>query len=136
MDYPVRINESLPIEEVLSLYREAGWFAPDDPAHELNTMLKNSFAVAAAFDGPHIIGFARALSDGVSDAYILDVVVSGKYRKQGIAKKIVTALTAYLSTFGIDWIVCIGVQGTEKLYTGAGGIPLEGHTPFRFQTPE
>jgi spermidine synthase len=127
------VTKDLPRAEVLALYRAAGWFAQDDPAPQLDAMIANSFAVSAAFDpAGRLLGMARALSDGVSDAYILDVVVRPDHRRQGIGRRLVSALAEHLATFGIDWIVCIGVPGTESLYKSAGGEPMTGHTPFRF----
>ena len=127
------VTKDLPRAEVLTLYRAAGWFAQDDPAPQLDAMIANSFAVSAAFDpAGRLLGMARALSDGVSDAYILDVVVRPDHRRQGIGRRLVSALAEHLATFGIDWIVCIGVPGTESLYKSAGGEPMTGHTPFRF----
>jgi GNAT superfamily N-acetyltransferase len=48
---------------------------------------ENSYAVVIAYDGDNIIGTARALSDGVCNAYIVDVWTYSPYRKQGIARK-------------------------------------------------
>ncbi|MDD6337401.1 MAG: GNAT family N-acetyltransferase [Lentisphaeria bacterium] len=127
------VTKDLPRAEVLALYRAAGWFAQDDPAPQLDAMIANSFAVSAAFDpAGRLLGMARALSDGVSDAYILDVVVRPDHRRQSIGRCLVSALAEHLASFGIDWIVCIGVPGTESLYKSAGGEPMTGHTPFRF----
>ena len=129
------ITKDLPRADVLALYRAAGWFGPSDPAPELDTMISNSFAVSAAF-GPagRLVGMARALSDGVSDAYILDVVVAPEYRSRGIGRMIVSRLAEHLASFGIDWIVCIGVPGTEAFYRAAGAAQMDGHTAFRFNT--
>ncbi len=44
----------------------------------------NSFAVCIAWDGERVIGNARALSDGVCNAYIVDVWTHSQYRHQGI----------------------------------------------------
>ena len=81
------ITKDLPRADVLALYRAAGWFDPSDPAPELDAMIANSFAVSAAFDPDgRLVGMARALSDGVSDAYILDVVVDPAHRSQGVGR--------------------------------------------------
>ena len=127
------ITKDLPRADVLALYRAAGWFGPSDPAPELDAMIANSFAVSAAFDpAGRLVGMARALSDGVSDAYILDVVVDPAHRSQGVGREIVKRLTDYLASCGVDWIVCVGVPGTESFYRAAGAVPMDGHTPFRF----
>ena len=127
------VTKDLPRTEVLALYRAAGWFAQDDPAPQLDAMIANSFAVSAAFDpAGRLVGMARALSDGVSDAYILDVVVDPAHRSRGIGREIVKRLADHLASFGIDWIVCVGVPGTEAFYRAAGAAPMDGHTAFRF----
>ena len=128
------ITKDLPRADVLALYRAAGWFGMSDPAPELDAMIANSFAVSAAFDpAGRLVGMARALSDGVSDAYILDVVVDPAHRSRGIGREIVKRLADHLASFGVDWIVCIGVPGTEAFYRAAGAVPMDGHTAFRFQ---
>ena len=127
------ITKELPRADVLALYGAAGWFGMSDPAPELDVMIANSFAVSAAFDpAGRLVGMARALSDGVSDAYILDVVVDPAHRSRGIGHEIVKRLADHLASFGIDWIVCVGVPGTEAFYRAAGAAPMDGHTPFRF----
>lgn len=129
------ITKDLPRADVLALYRAAGWFGPSDPAPELDAMIANSFAVSAAFDpAGRLVGMARALSDGVSDAYILDVVVDPAHRSRGIGRMIVSRLAEHLASFGVDWIVCVGVPGTEAFYRAAGAVPMDGHTAFRFNT--
>lgn len=127
------ITKDLPRADVLALYRAAGWFGMSDPAPELDAMIANSFAVSAAFDpAGRLVGMARALSDGVSDAYILDVVVEPAHRSRGIGREIVKRLADHLASCGVDWIVCVGVPGTEAFYRAAGAAPMDGHTPFRF----
>ena len=50
--------------------------------------LRASFAhsqhVAIARDGDRVVGMARLLSDGVCNAYLLDVWTQSAYRRQGI----------------------------------------------------
>ena len=127
------ITKDIPRADALALYRAAGWFGPSDPAPELDAMIANSFAVSAAFDSAgRLAGMARALSDGVSDAYILDVVVDPAHRSQGVGRAIVKRLADHLASCGIDWIVCIGVPGTEAFYRAAGAASMDNHTAFRF----
>lgn len=46
---------------------------------------ENSFLNVFAYDGEKIVGNARVLSDGVCNAYIVDVWTHSAYRRQGIA---------------------------------------------------
>ena len=48
---------------------------------------ENSAVVCYIYDGERIIGNARALSDGVCNAYIVDVWVHSAYRRQGLASE-------------------------------------------------
>lgn len=53
--------------------------------HQLQLSFENSQLQAYANDQERCIGTARALSDGVGNAYIIDVWTQSSYRKQGIA---------------------------------------------------
>ena len=48
---------------------------------------ENSAVNCFAYDGDRIIGTVRALSDGVGNAYIVDVWTLTAYRNQGIARR-------------------------------------------------
>ena len=48
---------------------------------------ENSYAVVLARTGDEIIGTVRALSDGVCNAYIVDVWTHSSFRRQGIATR-------------------------------------------------
>ncbi|MBQ4106403.1 MAG: GNAT family N-acetyltransferase [Lentisphaeria bacterium] len=117
---------------VLRLYSAVGWCEPDDRGEWVDAMFAGSCAAIGAFDGDRAVGFARALSDGVSDAFIQDVVVDPAYRKRGIARELVTRLVAELERRGVDWIGLVGVPGTRRLYESCGFEVLEGYTPMRY----
>ena len=117
--------------DVAALYRDAGWIGEEDSTDFIPEVLKNSFCVVGAFHRGRMIGMMRALSDGVSDAYLLDMVVLTEFRGHGIAAQILDCIVTHLKGLGIDWIVCIAVPGVEKLYLRRGET-MEKHTPIRF----
>jgi predicted GNAT family acetyltransferase len=49
---------------------------------------RNSALCVFAFDEDRLVGMARALSDGVCNAYVVDVWTQTEYRRQGIARAI------------------------------------------------
>jgi GNAT superfamily N-acetyltransferase len=53
---------------------------------QLETSFKNSFVSVIAYDGDRIIGTVRVLSDGVCNAYVVDVWTLSAYRNRGIAR--------------------------------------------------
>ena len=58
----------------------------------LRRSFENSQYVAFARDGDRVVGMARLLSDGVCNAYLLDVWTGSSYRRRGIASKMVLRL--------------------------------------------
>lgn len=58
----------------------------------LRRAFEQSQHVAIARDGDDVVGTARLLSDGVSNAYLLDVWTSSTHRRRGIAPAMVQML--------------------------------------------
>lgn len=58
----------------------------------LRRSFEQSQHVAFARDGERVVGTARLLSDGVCNAYLLDVWTASPYRRQGIASMLVGLL--------------------------------------------
>lgn len=61
---------------------------------ELAESFGNSYAAVVAYDGETIIGTARILSDGVCNAYVVDVWTLTSYRRRGIARRMMDLLLA------------------------------------------
>jgi ribosomal protein S18 acetylase RimI-like enzyme len=58
----------------------------------LRTSFEQSQHVALARDSDRVVGMARLLSDGVCNAYLVDVWTASGYRRQGIASKLIRRL--------------------------------------------
>jgi predicted GNAT family acetyltransferase len=65
-------------------------------AEQLRLSFANSFAVCFAMLDDQIIGKARVLSDGVCNAYMVDVWTHTPHRRQGIASEMILRLTGEL----------------------------------------
>lgn len=63
---------------------------------QLRESFGNSRVAVVAYDGGEIVGTARALSDGVSNAYVLDVWTYTPYRGRGIARAMLEVLESRL----------------------------------------
>lgn len=59
---------------------------------QLKKSFENSYATCIAYINNSIVGTARVLSDGVCNAYIVDVWTLTTYRRQGIAHKMMQIL--------------------------------------------
>jgi spermidine synthase len=118
---------------ILQIYRQAGWWQMDDNPEYLQTVSKiisNSFCFVIARQGDEIIGMGRAISDGVSDAYIQDVTVVGSLRGQGIGKGIIRTLLGFLKEHKLQWIGLISEPGYERFYGNLGFNVMQNYTPF------
>ena len=90
----VRIDESL---EGIDWAAAKADLAADDfdngrSAGALRTSFEQSQHVAIARDGDRVVGMARLLSNGVCNAYLLDVWTATAYRRQGVGSAMVRLL--------------------------------------------
>jgi GNAT superfamily N-acetyltransferase len=69
------------------------------------------------------IGYARVISDKTRFAYILDVIVDEKYRKQGIGQAMVRFILAHQSLKDVyQWVLI--TQDAHGVYQKIGFNPL------------
>ena len=125
---------SAPIEEIVNLYMAADWWQESDEARAvIPAMIRGSlcFMVARSLDGS-IIGMARVISDGHSDAYIQDVVVLKDYRGKGIGSELVRRLTRFCVERKIRWIGLVAEPGTQGMYEELGFGSLAGYQPMLY----
>jgi ribosomal protein S18 acetylase RimI-like enzyme len=79
---------------------------------------QSQFAVFAR-DGDRVVGMARMLSDGVCNAYLLDVWTMSSYRRQGIASSMVGALLEHAGGQHVG----LQVDDARAFYTSLGFCP-------------
>jgi ribosomal protein S18 acetylase RimI-like enzyme len=63
-------------------------------AEALRRSFERSQHVAIAWDGDRVVGMARLLSDGVCNAYLVDVWTHSSYRRRGIGAQMIRLLLA------------------------------------------
>jgi GNAT superfamily N-acetyltransferase len=120
--------------EIEQLYRAAGWWKEEYDARELPGLVRSSFVFVVALDQKtgKTIGMGRAISDGISDAYLQDLVVLPAYRGLGVGTRIVKRLVESCISRGITWIALIAEPGTEHFYLPSGFSPMKGYVPMRY----
>ena len=134
-DIEIQLVKQWPDEEIIHLYKEAGWWKETYNKSTIQNMIKGSFVFAVIIDRKtkKTIGMGRVLSDGVSDAYIQDLMILPGYRKQGIGKKLLVTLLHYCLKHKIMWIGLIAEPGTEPFYRSAGLQQMKNHIPMRYE---
>jgi GNAT superfamily N-acetyltransferase len=134
-DISVTLVRSWDPEEIVALYRAGGWWKDEyDPA-EIPRLISSSFAFVVATDtkSGRAVGMGRAISDGVSDAYIQDLVVLPEYRRRDLGTAIVSLLVARCRDAGITWIALVAEPGSENFYLPLGFARMEGHVPLIYR---
>jgi ribosomal protein S18 acetylase RimI-like enzyme len=111
---PHHVRE-IPATRVLALYQDAGWW-PERTAEQVSSVLGHSPAVGA-WDGRDLVGFARAVSDGILRAYVEDVVVSPGWRRRGIGRALLAALLGELGPIPVVTLFC--PPGLVAYYEGS-----------------
>lgn len=81
-------KKSLQPEQLLTLFQQAPW-AKGRTLSDAREMLRHTDVAMCAWDGDHLVGFGRVLTDFVYRATIWDVIVDEAYQKQGIGAEIV-----------------------------------------------
>ena len=138
-EFEIRIMTAFPPEflrAARALYLENKWIDDSAPESFPGDAFAGSFLVAAVFTPQgELAGMGRCLSDGVSDAYIQDVMTAKPFRRRGVGKLVTTTLAAELKNRGVDWIGLVGVPGTEQFYAECGLKAAPGHTLWMAEEP-
>ncbi|MBR5659214.1 MAG: GNAT family N-acetyltransferase [Lachnospiraceae bacterium] len=77
-------------QEVADVLRRSG--LSDHSAKEQEIAFLNSGAVVFVYDGEHIVGVARALTDGMFQAAIYNVALDEEYQGRGIGGEMIRRL--------------------------------------------
>ena len=124
------VVEEAPVGEILALYEAAGWWEGGDP-EGIRDIVRGSLAFVVAVEDGHVVGMGRALSDGVSDAWIQDVTVLPTHRRRGIGTAVVKRVTEACLAHGVTWVGLVAETGTEHFYSAIGYGRMTG-SPMRY----
>jgi ribosomal protein S18 acetylase RimI-like enzyme len=117
---------------IAGLYRAQGWrqACDDDSPQWIQKLVAGSHCFVVALEGEEIVGMGRAISDGISDAYIQDLTVRSNSRNQGIGGKILQTILERLHIDGLRWIGLIAEPGSANLYRHAGFREMPAAVPM------
>ena len=106
-------------ETLNTLYTSVGWNDEGTRTPEKTQLvLERAAYFVAAWDGETLIGFGRVLAD-VYWAQILDVMTHPDYRRQGVARGVVSRLVSYAEKEKLS-LMLISAGGIEGLYQQFG----------------
>ncbi|MFE4120624.1 GNAT family N-acetyltransferase [Priestia sp. YIM B13486] len=108
--------ENVEWSRMKEIYHSVGWTNHNE--EKIKKVFQSSNVVAIAYDEDNIAGFGRALSDGVFNAAIYDVVVNEQYQNKAIGQKVIKNLLAQLDD--ISCVHLVSTAGNEEFYRKAG----------------
>jgi GNAT superfamily N-acetyltransferase len=75
--------------DAVHAYLSTSYWAAGRPHETVVRLIRGAARVIGLYDGDRQIGFARAVSDGVSIAYLADVYVLPEYQRRGLGVELV-----------------------------------------------
>lgn len=88
-------KSQIDLKQLQALFKLGAFWAKERSIEDLSVVIANSEPVTTVWDGERLIGFARAISDGVYRATIWDVVVHPDYRGAGLGRKLVETVLSH-----------------------------------------
>jgi GNAT superfamily N-acetyltransferase len=89
---------------VLGLYQEQRWW-PNRTSEQMAAALNHGPAVGA-WHGDQLVGFVRAVTDGVLRAYLEDVLVAESHRSVGTGRALVATILDLLQPIPVVTLFC------------------------------
>jgi ribosomal protein S18 acetylase RimI-like enzyme len=108
-------DEVEPVRLFLGLH---GWGHRTGSSDYFTQLIENSQRTAVALSGEKIIGFARGITDGLSNGYLSMVVVDGQHRRAGVGRALVEHVMG--DNPEITWVLRAGREGAEAFFASLG----------------
>ena len=116
-DIVILKNAPLKGDDVEQLRREVGWQACEGLYGQV---LKRSHATYSVSTAGRLVAFLDVLSDGVSYAFLTDLVVHPSAQRQGIGMGLLQRAAADLSAEGVRYVQAVHDPELDAFYRKAG----------------
>jgi N-acetylglutamate synthase-like GNAT family acetyltransferase len=124
MDYLIKDGFSeMDFDKITDILKDIFWSIGIKKAEIIQGAQNSALLVGAFTSDNEQIGFARVISDKTRFAYILDVIVEDKYRKQGIGQAMIRFILTHPDLKDVyQWFLI--TKDAHGVYQKAGFNPL------------
>lgn len=112
-----KYNETVSAKALSDLRESVGWNRMED---EYNNPLMTSYYHIAAYEADNLIGYIDSVSNGVTDAYIQDLMVHPDYQGKGLGTELMNQMIAYLKENRIYIISVVFEESLKPFYDRFG----------------
>ena len=114
----VRSIAASDFDAVHRLLMTSGWAHRVGDVKDLGRLISASQRAVVAVADDEIVGFARAITAGISNGYVSMVVVAEPHRRRGIGQALVERLIG--SESNITWVLRAGRTGAAEFFAKLG----------------
>ncbi|MFJ2540360.1 GNAT family N-acetyltransferase [Pseudomonas sp. NPDC087614] len=120
------MNNNLTVRDLMPAEVEAtrlflgqhGWGHRTGSSEHFAQLIENSQRTAVALHDGQIIGFARGITDGLSNGYLSMVVVDDQHRRKGVGRALVEHVMG--DNPDITWMLRAGRESAEAFFASLG----------------
>lgn len=114
----VRNFDATDLYTVHQLLLVSGWGHRVEAQDDLARLIAASQRTAVAVVDEQVIGFARAITDGISNGYLSMVVVADGFRRRGVGHALVEHIVGQNES--ITWVLRAGREGASQFFAKQG----------------
>ena len=115
--YEVKRDEPVSAKEIEDLREVVGW---DRFENKYDRILPNSYTHFSVRDEDRLIAFVNVISDGIGNAFLVDLIVDPEFQRQGLGRRLVQRAVSELTADGIKSIEAIFQRRHRGFYRKCG----------------